>query len=400
MSNTYSDATGVLTFADGHAPTRMIRALFGSLGLEHPHADAGPNGAYIGSLGAEGNTSWETVAGALFDAAEEMQLVGEDEDDLPLSEVVARIATSLGVEVPTVASLDEVDFDEDADIETLFELALRLDDGHGLKAITWEGAHHSDRMLISGFGGFGFHGSRHVRVWNNSQRPLVMGEELDAAIATQDFEKAAGVIETEITRLLDSVVDDAARNDVRSALIARLGNAASIDPVRAATTPSEGQIIDFLHQRLQDSAMNLADLVEQAVRFGSMPPAAFREEMAERMGLAEGGSVAPEHLEMMTECVQIRQGEHPGWSGDPVLNADTFCRQIGSDTPEEAEALATDLEANAEAFSEALGMSPDRVRYYANRVREGIASSPVSGLDDDQASGEPEAEPPCGPAMR
>lgn len=78
------------------------------------------------------------------------------------------------------------------------------------------------------------------------------------------------------------------------------------------------------------------------------------------------------HLEIMRECVSIRRSEHPGWRGDSVLNADTFLERIGRDMPGEAEALALDLCKNANDFSDELGISTDRVRYYANRLRDGI----------------------------
>jgi hypothetical protein len=225
MANTYTDATGVLHFADGKGPTPIIRALFGPFELDEKNGDAGDNGAYIASIAESSNTSWETITGNLAEAAEEMGLINEDEEDstdLTLSEIVERIATHLGVDPAQVTGLDEVDSEQDADIDAVFDLALLLDDGHGLESISWEGAHHSDRQLISGFGGFGFYGSRHVALWNNSQRPLTMGEALDAAIGTNDDTKAAEVLHAEVERLLDSIIDPARRQSIQQALLAKL----------------------------------------------------------------------------------------------------------------------------------------------------------------------------------
>lgn len=85
-----------------------------------------------------------------------------------------------------------------------------------------------------------------------------------------------------------------------------------------------------------------------------------------------------DHLEAMKECVSIRRGEHPGWKGDSVLNADTFLERIGCDMPDEAEALAADLDANPGDYSAELGISPDRVHYYANRLRDGIKNGHIT----------------------
>lgn len=81
-----------------------------------------------------------------------------------------------------------------------------------------------------------------------------------------------------------------------------------------------------------------------------------------------------DHVKIMEECVSIRRAEHPGWKGDSVFNADTFLNRIGFDMPEDAEILAADLINNKNDWSDILGISPDRVRYYASRLSDGIKS--------------------------
>lgn len=107
-----------------------------------------------------------------------------------------------------------------------------------------------------------------------------------------------------------------------------------------------------------------------------------------------------DHLEIMRECLSIRRGEHPGWSGDPVLNADTFLEWIGRDMPEEAEIFALDLDKNAAEFSDELGISPGRVHYYANRLRDGIKSSHITAYCTDRADGVHSTCAPNGPFTR
>ena len=46
------------------------------------------------------------------------------------------------------------------------------------------------------------------------------------------------------------------------------------------------------------------------------------------------------HLPVMRECMSIRHGEHPGWRGDPVLNAAEFVERFGKREPDRAAVLA------------------------------------------------------------
>ncbi len=78
------------------------------------------------------------------------------------------------------------------------------------------------------------------------------------------------------------------------------------------------------------------------------------------------------HIEVAQEAVSILRGAHPAWKGDRILNAETFLRNVGRDFGM-SRAFADDLESSADEFSELLGVSPERVLWMANRVREGNA---------------------------
>ncbi len=92
-----------------------------------------------------------------------------------------------------------------------------------------------------------------------------------------------------------------------------------------------------------------------------------------------------DHLSIMKEAVSIRRGEHPGWTGDPVANRDAFLARVGRDLPDDASALADDLVANTTDYSDELGISPDSVRYYANRLRDGVAQSRITAYYTDKS---------------
>jgi hypothetical protein len=78
------------------------------------------------------------------------------------------------------------------------------------------------------------------------------------------------------------------------------------------------------------------------------------------------------NADIMKECISIRRGEHPGWKGDRVSNAEAFLFRISYDMPEDAIILADDLDKNVSDYSDLLGIPPVMVNYYANRLREGV----------------------------
>lgn len=76
-----------------------------------------------------------------------------------------------------------------------------------------------------------------------------------------------------------------------------------------------------------------------------------------------------DHLETMREAVSILRGENSAWKGDRINNAEFFLLRIARDLPEAAAKCADDLQANASDYSKELGISPDRVRWCANRLQ-------------------------------
>lgn len=97
-----------------------------------------------------------------------------------------------------------------------------------------------------------------------------------------------------------------------------------------------------------------------------------------------------DHLLTMRECVLIRRGGH----GDSLANAEAFLLCIGHDMPEAAEALIEDLTANTQNYSDELGIPPEQVTHYANRLREGIRSSHITAYySEKKRPGQGQAQP-------
>jgi len=78
-----------------------------------------------------------------------------------------------------------------------------------------------------------------------------------------------------------------------------------------------------------------------------------------------------DHLTIMQEFAQIRRGEHAAWTGDRINNGECFLRQIRRDMPEEATAIAYDIECNLDAYSEETGL-PHRTLEVAQRYLYGM----------------------------
>ena len=71
----------------------------------------------------------------------------------------------------------------------------------------------------------------------------------------------------------------------------------------------------------------------------------------------------------MEGLVKIIRGEDPNWEGDRITNAEFACRHIYTTSPVIALELAEMLEADAGEYSECLGISPDRIQWFANRLK-------------------------------
>ena len=77
-----------------------------------------------------------------------------------------------------------------------------------------------------------------------------------------------------------------------------------------------------------------------------------------------------DHATVAKELAAILRHEHPGWQGDKIMNAESFLYMLARDMPEQAKALADDMQANVTAFSDITGLSPDRIKWAVNRIVE------------------------------
>lgn len=222
MSNNYFDRTGILLLKE---VTPVIAALFS--GYEVDGRYPGNGQAYICEISESNSPTWEGLTEAIADLCKEKGAVLEDEESL--SEGLAALAKSLGIESPRLNEIIEAkkstsELDDDApSLDELFEMAQLLDDGHGLSAINTEAAWHSDKPCLFEFGGMGEYIGTHCSVYSSSSRVGTYGGCLDSSLAEGDFKRAAlNVFSSALKSSLDGIYDEQARLAVKKELIALL----------------------------------------------------------------------------------------------------------------------------------------------------------------------------------
>ena len=121
--------------------------------------------------------------------------------DLGLTPALVKVLTGLGYEEPTPIQSQSIppllellavhfgadedeelgnlierhSFEDTADLDALFLIATRFDDGHHLTAIQFEGCWYCSKPRLFEFGGNGCYLSREVRVISSSSQALQLG---------------------------------------------------------------------------------------------------------------------------------------------------------------------------------------------------------------------------------
>lgn len=219
MANNYHDSTGVLEL---EKVTPAIKALFGAFNMDENYPGDGQ--VYIARISEGQDPSWETVMDGLRAWATELAL-NVDDESTP-KDVLTALAGHFGKAddawFAEIGDSIEPALDQDAELEILFGIAQRLDDGHGLKAIRLEGAWHCDKPRLFEFGGYGLYVGKNVTVGASSTRALTQGGNLDALLETGDTLSAARIVLEDIQRILDGIPNDLHRDAIRQKLAVEL----------------------------------------------------------------------------------------------------------------------------------------------------------------------------------
>jgi len=218
MANNYSDMTGVLVL---NKVTPVIQALFGAFALDA--RNPGDGQAYIANIGEENDCRWERVLEGLDDLIEQLGLHDATTDDAqPGSMEHALRVLARHFQATDNEALDQLiergDFEDDADLLSLFAIAQAFDDGHGLASIKTETAWYCSKPHLFEFGGAGQYHGRHFTFEVSSQQAAHHGDAIDAALAGGATDAAAAEVHRMLENILAGIHGETTRADVRQKL--------------------------------------------------------------------------------------------------------------------------------------------------------------------------------------
>ena len=198
--------------------TPVIKALFGPFELDENYPGKGH--AYIANLSKSSDCSWDSVLENLQALAEELdQSLPADADEC-VEEYLRVLAAHFSADQDEALNqlIEHGDFEEDADLDSLFTIARAFNDGHGLKAYMTESAWRCSKPHQYEYGGSGEFVGLHASVGGSSNQVVQLGEALEAALTAGDTAKAADVLFKQVKSTLAGIRDESARLAIRSTL--------------------------------------------------------------------------------------------------------------------------------------------------------------------------------------
>jgi hypothetical protein len=208
MANNYYDGTGVLVL--DHV-TPVISALFGAFLLDPDWPGNGQ--AYIARISETSDPTWSDIRDGLMRLAAQLDLPCPEEDEVPLTTLLQLLAGHFRLDNDGELNnlVDHHPFEDTADLEALFTIALCFDDGHGLRAIQFEGCWHCSKPRLFGFGGDGTFISREAILYGDSRQPIEFGSGFREALVADDIDSATTMLATMVRKTLVGIGDAVAR---------------------------------------------------------------------------------------------------------------------------------------------------------------------------------------------
>jgi len=224
MADQHYDTTGLLVLDE---VTPIITALFGNFRLQPFYPEY--RQAYFARLSGTTDPQWSDVHNNLIALAAKLALPLPDDGSVGMGTVLKALSKHFGAEHDK--ELDDLingyRFEGSADLEALFLIATRINDGHNLAEMQYEGAWYCNTPRLFGFGGHGCFLSREVQLSSNSQQAADIGRHLRQKLLENDLDAAAGVLAKGILRLFSAVTDQRTRLQLRQRVssLLQIGNA-------------------------------------------------------------------------------------------------------------------------------------------------------------------------------
>jgi hypothetical protein len=220
MANNYYDATGVLIL---DRVTPVITALFGAFKLDASFPGNGQ--VSIARISGSKDPQWDDVRDGLARLAADLGLaVPDQKNDPTVASLLPALAAHFSVERDEELDflIRHTDFTGGADLDLLFRLATRFDDGHRLTVLVFEGSWHCSMPRLFEFGGDACYLSREVRLVGDTSEVGALGKQLRDAVREADAERASAVILLKTVDLLGGLRDGAFRRRVRQRIAEQL----------------------------------------------------------------------------------------------------------------------------------------------------------------------------------
>lgn len=238
MAQNYFNTTGEITLKE---LTPIIRALF--VELEVSKTVDSENVFTIGMHTDEGSYTWEAILPALA------KLVGGAEDAL-FSEVVQQLAKSINKELSNniVGLLKVIDEDLNStyNLTELFELAIFLDDGHGLDSINEQTGYGCSKHLLYEFGGDGQFLGKEFSYFESSYIAQRVGSGVNDALIADDTDAAAEVLFKTFFEKSGSIVDVEKSREVYAKLGAMFSAIAGLTKEPRVLITVSGGVADYV----------------------------------------------------------------------------------------------------------------------------------------------------------
>ena len=218
MADNFTEGTGTITLVK---VTPVIRALFNTYGLMVGETD--PELAYIGYSTDHSGPQWDDIHQELISLIKTYGLSFPADSDRSICECLSLLIEHFKCnDDPYFENIDNCDFEDVPNLQILFDLAVRFDDGHGIEHIDFEECWYCSKLRAGEFGGCGHFISRHVNFSLSSQKASSVFQPIHDAINHGNLADAAYSFHFCIEQIFNGIVDPSIRKQIRQNVIDKL----------------------------------------------------------------------------------------------------------------------------------------------------------------------------------
>jgi hypothetical protein len=212
-------ATGALLL---ERVTPVIEALFGAFALNALPSENGM--VSIARIAKHCDPQWKEIHAYLVRLAARLDVPFHDDVTLSTMSILQALAAHFQVRYDDEwrQRIEHEVFEGPANLDVLFFLASRFNDGHNLFALTLEASWHDEQQKLFQCGGAGFFISQELRLSATSTDILNFGANLCKALQRGNVEECALLVAFETADLLAGIRDHGLRKQVRLRLAEKL----------------------------------------------------------------------------------------------------------------------------------------------------------------------------------